>query len=217
MRPCSAAIRRAVQASPGGAHPRSVRRASKPGFAGWPWNTPPSACLFRRTAGPGRPIRTSPLSLVKVGGAVPARAPFVMLSNSFAFGGSNCSLILGGRALMKEARQSPLPADLPPLAELMPHGAERILLKSVRAFGEKFVECEAVAEGPDLFLDQEGNVPAWTGLSIWRRAPRCLPASRPGRAAGRRCRPGARLPQNRVRGALFSRGSAHDYSGRTGL
>lgn len=57
-----------------------------------------------------------------------------------------------------------------PIAELIPHAGEMILLDAVIEHGTEHVRCRRVVPDHGLLHDADGNFPAWAGVELMAQA-----------------------------------------------
>lgn len=104
------------------------------------------------------------LNLVPPGGTLGRPLRHVM-SNSFAFGGSNAVLVL--------ARVDGAPADatapLPPIADILPHSGQMVLLDAVISASDDDL-CAAVTIRSDTMFCDGAAVGAWVGIEYMAQA-----------------------------------------------
>jgi predicted hotdog family 3-hydroxylacyl-ACP dehydratase len=53
-----------------------------------------------------------------------------------------------------------------PIADLLPHAGDMILLDSVEEIAGDRIVCHRTVRSDGLFLDADGNLPAWTGVEL---------------------------------------------------
>lgn len=53
-----------------------------------------------------------------------------------------------------------------PIAELLPHAGDMILLDAVERFGDEDVETRATVRPGGLFNREDGSLPAWVGIEL---------------------------------------------------
>lgn len=53
-----------------------------------------------------------------------------------------------------------------PIAELLPHAGDMILLDAVERFGDEDVETRATVRPGGLFNREDGSLPAWVGVEL---------------------------------------------------
>ena len=53
-----------------------------------------------------------------------------------------------------------------PLAELLPHAGDMILIDQVLAFDEEQIETRLTVQGGGLFNREDGSLPAWVGVEL---------------------------------------------------
>ncbi|HBP46325.1 3-hydroxylacyl-ACP dehydratase [Pseudomonas sp. FSL R10-0056] len=53
-----------------------------------------------------------------------------------------------------------------PLAELLPHAGDMILIDQVLAFDEEQIETRLIVKAGGLFNREDGSLPAWTGIEL---------------------------------------------------
>lgn len=82
----------------------------------------------------------------------PINGGYAMMSNSFAFGGSNVSLIL---------KKQPRPNDA--VVDLLPHDPPMVLVDSVLAFDAEFIHAQVTIQPHSPFCE-EGAVPAYVAI-----------------------------------------------------
>jgi len=56
--------------------------------------------------------------------------------------------------------------DFPPIAELLPHDGEMVLLSEVVEFTEEVTVCRAVIRADGLFANADGSTGSWLGLEL---------------------------------------------------
>lgn len=109
--------------------------------------------------GDGQPDETLPcLRLTGERHHVPFQASRYILSNSFAFGGNNCSILLG-----KDPRPEGRPRCFA-VRDVVPHGDSMLLLHSITAYSEQHAESLASIDANNPFFDATRRaVPVWIG------------------------------------------------------
>ena len=53
-----------------------------------------------------------------------------------------------------------------PLAELLPHAGDMILIEQVLAFDEEQIETRLSVKAGGLFNREDGSLPAWVGIEL---------------------------------------------------
>ena len=95
------------------------------------------------------------------------------MSNSFAFGGSNVSLILSGEAFVPQRIEGNA------LQEMLPHRGKMLLLSRVTGHNvrEKTVTAEYDVTSDCIFYDdKKGGIPSWVGFEIMGQSVSALAA-----------------------------------------
>lgn len=94
-----------------------------------------------------------PIRLSKPGDcAYPIKGAYALMSNSFAFGGSNVSIIL---------KKRPLPDCN--ISEYLVHDAPMALVDRVMSYRESFIHCQTMIQPHSPFCDN-GAVPSYVGI-----------------------------------------------------
>lgn len=89
--------------------------------------------------------------------ASPSNGMYALMSNSFAFGGSNISLIL---------RKSLINCHM---IDVLPHDPPMVLLDRVVSCGEDFIQCQVLIQKSSPFFNQ-GSVPSYISLEYMAQA-----------------------------------------------
>lgn len=61
---------------------------------------------------------------------------------------------------------TPLPADFPPIEELLPHRGTMLLLDRMSAFTAESGSAEYTPRRDEWYVDAEGQMPAWIGIEL---------------------------------------------------
>lgn len=88
----------------------------------------------------------------------PINGVYALMSNSFAFGGSNVSIILKKRTL----------PDCQ-ISELLPHDAPMVLIDRVVSYQSDFIHCQTTIHDHFPFCE-EGSVPSYVGIEYMAQA-----------------------------------------------
>ncbi|HET7331481.1 hotdog family protein [Dyella sp.] len=57
-----------------------------------------------------------------------------------------------------------------PVAEVVPHAGEMILLDCVEACEVEHIVCTRIVRSGDMFVDADGNLPSWAGVELMAQA-----------------------------------------------
>lgn len=57
-----------------------------------------------------------------------------------------------------------------PIAEVVPHADEMILLDSIEMFEAEHIVCTRTVRRGDMFVDADGHLPAWVGVELMAQA-----------------------------------------------
>ncbi len=94
--------------------------------------------------------------------SAPINGAYALMSNSFAFGGSNVSIIL------KKHAQVNNPIKIP-ITEFIPHEPPMVLIDRVVTYEEDFIHCQVTICNNSLFCEN-GSVPSYVAIEYMAQA-----------------------------------------------
>ena len=67
-----------------------------------------------------------------------------------------------------------------PIAELIPHAGDMILIDQVLRFGDEDIETQLSVRNGNLFSQEDGSLPAWVGIELMAQSVAFLFEALPG-------------------------------------